>query len=68
MVIRYKRTTPFEEQCTFMLDFGDEIVRCDGLAEYGIYFGNDEKMLAIYSLCIYHTAYKESLWKAGIEK
>ena len=63
MPIRIKRTTPFEKQCTFVLDLGEDLLeRCDATAEVGIYYGNDTQV-AMISLCPFHAIYQESIWR-----
>ena len=61
VTIRIKRTTPFAKQCTFMLDLGDVLERCEEDAERGFYYGNDV-MVNMISLCLFHAVYQESLW------
>ena len=61
VTIRIKRTTPFAKQCTFMLDLGDVLERCEEDAERGFYYGNDV-VVNMISLCLFHAVYQESLW------
>ena len=63
---RWKRTTPFEDQCNFYLDDGTELVRCEIEAEVGFYYGGDMRV-KMTSLCQYHAIYQESLWIGGME-
>jgi hypothetical protein len=64
---RFKRTTPFEEQCCFVADTGEGLwERCEEEADFGLYFGDNARVTMV-SLCHYHTVYQESLWIAGKE-
>ena len=67
MPIRIKRTTPFQKQCAFMMDLGEDLIeRCDATAEVGIYYGNDA-MVTMISLCPFHAIYQESIWRGEKE-
>ena len=67
MPIRIKRTTPFQKQCAFMMDLGEDLIeRCEASAEIGIYYGNDA-MVTMISLCRFHAIYQESLWRGERE-
>ena len=61
MTIRIKRTTPFEKRCTFVMNLGDVLERCEEDAERGFYYGNDV-VVNMISLCLFHAVYQESLW------
>jgi hypothetical protein len=59
---RYKRTTPFVDQCQFMMDLGTKKpVQCKESADYGLYFST-QAFTGMISMCIYHTINQESLW------
>jgi len=64
--VRFKRTTPFEKQCCFIIshEWG-EIERCDEDADFGLYVGT--RLIKVISLCHYHTVYEESLLIGGKE-
>jgi hypothetical protein len=62
--IRFKRTTPFSDNCAFIVDTGwGELEPCASKADFGLYFGNDE-MVGMISYCHFHTIYQESVWVA----
>ena len=67
ILLRHKRTTPFQIECQFFIDNGfGEFEQCDADAEHGIYFGNSE-IVKMVSLCNYTTIYQEGLWVGGME-
>jgi hypothetical protein len=63
---RFKRTTPFEKRCNFVIDDGSELERCPEEATVGFYYG-DNRRVKMVSLCQYHAIYQESLWIGGME-
>ena len=67
MTTRLKRTTPFEKRCTFVMDLGDVLERCENNAERGFYYG-DDKRVAMISLCLFHAVYQESIWLGEINE
>jgi hypothetical protein len=59
---RFKRTTPFQEQCGFVAEvMPGEYERCEEESDYGLYFGRGDTIRAV-SLCLFHTISQESIW------
>jgi hypothetical protein len=61
-LFRFKRTTPFQEQCGFVFEtYGGEFERCEAESDFGLYFGKGDVIRAV-SLCLFHTVSQESIW------
>jgi hypothetical protein len=66
--LRYKRTTPFVDDCQFIMDLGSlDAQKCEEAAEHGLYFSTDS-FTGMISMCKYHTIYQESLWVGGFDE
>jgi hypothetical protein len=67
-IFRYKRTTPFQDQCGFVAEAAPgEWERCEEESDYGLYFGRGDMIRAV-SLCLFHTIRQESIWVSEGDK
>jgi hypothetical protein len=65
--LRYKKTTPFSNECCWFEDNGEGLMdSCLQVATTGFYYDRGE-VIRLISLCQYHAIVQESLFKAGME-